>query len=110
MKKNKKNHLAHRTNPDFVFENDEQQDSISNAEQQLEVWIDRKNRGGKSVTLVKGFVGSSEELKDLGKILKSKCGVGGSCKNGEIIIQGNFRDKIMEMLTSMGFKNKRVGS
>ena len=110
MKKNKKNRVVYSTNPDFVFENDEQHDSISNAEQQLEVWIDRKNRGGKSVTLVKGFVGSSEELKDLGKILKSKCGVGGSCKNGEIIIQGNFRDKIMEILTSMGFKNKRVGS
>ena len=110
MKKNKKNRVVYSTNPDFVFENDEQQDSILNAEQQLEVWIDRKNRGGKSVTLIKGFVGSSEELKDLAKILKSKCGVGGSCKNGEIIIQGNFRDKIMDMLTSMGFKNKRVGS
>ena len=110
MKKNKKNRVVYSTNQDFVFENDEQQDSISNTEQQLEVWIDRKNRGGKSVTLVKGFVGSNEELKDLGKILKSKCGVGGSCKNGEIIIQGNFRDKIMEVLTSMGFKNKRVGS
>lgn len=110
MKKNKKNRVVYSTNPDFVFKNDEQQDSISNAEQQLEVWIDRKNRGGKSVTLVKGFIGRSEELKDLGKILKSKCGVGGSCKNGEIIIQGNFRDKIMKILTSMGFKNKRVGS
>ena len=110
MKKSKKNSFVYSTNPDFVFENDEEQNSISKDEQELEVWIDRKNRGGKSVTLIKGFVGSNEELKDLGKILKSKCGVGGSCKNGEIIIQGNFRDKIMEILTSMRLKNKRVGS
>lgn len=99
------------TNPDFKFEFNEEpeQEAIPNNQQKLYVSIDKKQRAGKEVTLVEGFAGSEEELKELGKMLKSKCGVGGTVKDGEIIIQGNFRDKIMEMLTKEGFQVKRKG-
>ena len=82
------------TNPDFSYDEEgtEDQETLSNDEQLLYVSIDRKNRGGKEVTLIEGFVGTDEDLKELGKSLKTKCGVGGSAKNSEIIIQGNFRD------------------
>jgi translation initiation factor 1 len=75
----------------------------------LYVSIDRKQRGGKSVTLVEGFIGSDDDLKDLGKMLKSKCGVGGSAKDGEIVVQGENRDKVMELLNKEGYKTKRKG-
>jgi translation initiation factor 1 len=75
----------------------------------LYVSIDRKQRGGKSVTLVEGFIGSDDDLKDLGKMLKSKCGVGGSAKDGEIVVQGENRDKVMELLNKAGYKTKRKG-
>ena len=74
------------------------------------LWIDKKNRGGKVATIVKGFVGQDSDLKDLGKALKSACGVGGTAKNGEIIIQGNVRDKVMELLQNKGYNCKRVGA
>ena len=75
----------------------------------LEAHYSRKKRAGKVVTLIKGFQGSSQELKKLGKTLKNAVGVGGTIKNGEIIIQGNLRDKIMELLKKMGHDVKRVG-
>ena len=75
----------------------------------MRVLVDRKQRKGKSVTLVEGFVGSTDDLKDLGKMLKSKCGVGGSAKDGEIIIQGEVRDKVMDLLKADGYNVKRVG-
>ena len=109
--KNKKTPLVYSTNPNFSFEEeDETIETIENHLQKLYVSIDKKQRAGKEVTLIEGFVGSEDDLKELGKILKSKCGVGGSVKDGEIIIQGNFRDKIMEYLTKKGYKVKRVGS
>jgi len=98
------------TNKDFEFDNnDEQQETPANSEQRLEAHLDKKNRGGKVATVIKGFKGSDDDLKTLAKQLKTLCGVGGSAKDGEIIIQGNFRDKIMDFLTKEGFKIKRVG-
>ena len=111
MAKKKKNRIGvmYSTNPDFEFENEQTEATLAAGEQQLEVWIDRKHRGGKTATLVKGFVGEEADLKALGKLLKSKCGVGGSAKDGEIIIQGNVRDKVMELLEKEGYNYKRVG-
>ncbi len=76
-------------------------------EQKLVVSLDKKNRGGKMVTLVEGFIGEEIDLKDLGKMLKSKCGVGGSAKDGEIIVQGDFREKIVTLLSASGYKVKK---
>jgi translation initiation factor 1 len=111
MAKKKKNKIGvmYSTNPDFKFDNEQTEETLVTSEQHLEVWIDRKQRGGKTATLVKGFVGEEADLKALGKLLKSKCGVGGSAKDGEIIIQGNVRDKVMEILDKEGYNYKRVG-
>ncbi len=83
------------------------QQTPSPDKQNLIVSIDRSHRAGKQVTLVKGFVGSEADLETLGKMLKSKCGVGGSAKNGEILLQGDFRDKLVTILTTAGYKAKR---
>ncbi|AXG71306.1 translation initiation factor Sui1 [Kordia sp. SMS9] len=97
------------TNDDFELENDTVEETLSQKQQQLEAHFSNKGRGGKIVTVIKGFVGSEEDLKALGKLLKVKCGVGGSVKDGEIIIQGNFRDKIVQILEKEGYNVKRVG-
>jgi translation initiation factor 1 len=110
-KKKERLNVVYSTNPDFHYEYDseEQVDTLPNGQQKLYVSLDRKQRAGKEVTLVEGFVGSEEDLKELGKILKNKCGVGGTVKEGEILIQGNFRDKIVEILTKEGYGVKRKG-
>lgn len=97
------------TNKDFDYGSEEQMETLANSEQKLEAHLDKKNRGGKVATVIKGFEGNEEDLKTLAKKLKTLCGVGGSAKDGEIIIQGNFRDKIMDFLIKEGFKVKRVG-
>jgi translation initiation factor 1 len=113
MAKKQKNrvNMVYSTNPNFSFEDDQEEvaETLPNDRQKLYVSLDKKNRGGKEVTLVEGFIGSEEDLKDLGKILKTKCGVGGSAKEGEIIVQGNFRDKVMVELVKLRFKVVRKG-
>lgn len=109
-KKNRKN-VVYSTNPDFgyEYEQDEQEETLPPGEQLLELHLDRKQRKGKPVTLVKGFIGTVEDLKELEKALKAKCGVGGSSKNGEIIIQGQVRDKVNDILKDLGYSTKKVG-
>lgn len=97
------------TNDSFEFNNDENQETLTPNKQYLEALFSNKGRGGKTVTVITGFIGSEDDLKLLGKLLKTKCGVGGSVKDNEIIIQGNYRDKIMEILKKEGYNVKRVG-
>lgn len=107
----KNRNVVYSTNPNYNYDdNDETFENLENNEQKLKVLIDRKQRKGKSVTLITGFEGEDEDLKDLSKILKSKCGVGGAVKNGEILIQGEFKEKVFDLLLNMGFtKTKKVG-
>lgn len=107
--KNKRSGIVYSTNPDFEYnqENEDDSPNISVEEQRLRIFLDRKQRAGKEVTLIAGFEGSEDSLKELGKFLKSKCGVGGSVKNGEIILQGNHRDKVLKLLVDKGYKNTK---
>jgi len=109
MGKNKKSDsfgVVFSTNPDYSYDNDDSEETLAPEDQQLKVLIDRKQRRGKEVTLVTGFVGDESDLKDLGKTLKTKCGVGGSAKDGEIIIQGNHLQKIKDILSKLGYRVK----
>lgn len=104
--------VVYSTNPDYRYETDDDEyaETIEPAKQNLRVQLDKKNRGGKVVTLVTGFIGTEDELKELGKLLKTKCGVGGSAKDGEIIVQGDFKQKVLELLKKEGYtKTKPVG-
>lgn len=113
MGKNKKSNsnVVYSTNPDFSLDNEDEfdEETPSPSEQNLSILLDRKQRKGKTVTLITGFVGTEDDLKGLSKILKSKCGVGGSSKDGEIIIQGEVRDKVIDILNKEGYNTKRVG-
>ena len=93
------------TNPNFQYETEEEEEQELLPKNQLRVKLDRKNRGGKTVTLVTGFVGPEEDLKALGKLLKGKLGVGGSAKDGEIIIQGEFKERVIDILLKEGYKD-----
>ena len=97
------------TNPDFQYttEQEAEAETLPPSRQRLIVGIDRRNRGGKQVTLVSGFKGRSDDLKELGRTLKTRLGVGGSAKDGEITVQGDFRDKVTEILRSLGYNAKR---
>lgn len=108
--KNKGGGFVYSTNPDFSYDDDSsEQETLAPAQQDLRVWRDSKSRGGKTVTLVKGFVGTEDDLKALEKLLKNKCGVGGASKVGEIIIQGDHRDKIHDILKAAGYGVKKAG-
>lgn len=102
--------VVYSTNPDFAYSEEpsvEEAETLEPSRQRLIVSIDRRNRGGKQVTLVTGFVGTQDDLAALGKALKVKCGVGGSAKDGEITVQGDFRDRVTALLREMGYNAKR---
>lgn len=104
--------VVYSTNPDFQYQIEEQDEiaTLAKEKQNLRISLDKKNRGGKIVTLVKGFVGTEDDLKEIGKFLKTKCGVGGAVKDGEIIIQGDFKTKVAELLKKEGYiKTKIIG-
>jgi len=102
--------VVYSTNRDFGYQNTVQQEepeTLTPTKQKLFVGIDRRQRAGKQVTLVSGFTGKNADLEALGKLLKNKCGAGGSVKEGVVLIQGDFRDKIVEWLRQMGYQAKR---
>ena len=101
--------VVYSTNPDFQYETpaEAEAETLPPAKQRLIVSIGRRNRGGKQVTLITGFVGKADDLKELGRTLKTRIGVGGSAKDGEITIQGDFRDKVVEILKALGYNAKR---
>jgi len=103
--------VVYSTNPEFEYQFDEDsiQETLVPNQQDLRVQLDKKQRKGKGVTLITGFIGTEADLEILGKKLKQKCGTGGTAKNGEIIVQGDFRDKVVEMLKLEGFKVKKSG-
>lgn len=103
--------VVYSTNSDFKYDKEDQAepDTLPANQQKLIVQLDKKNRKGKAVTLITGFTGSGDDLEALGKLLKTKCGVGGTTKDGEILIQGDFRDKVMQILVDHGFKVKKAG-
>jgi translation initiation factor 1 len=101
--------IVYSTNPDFNYETNEEDscETLDKKQQKLRVSIEKKGRGGKTVTLITGFIGKEEDLKELGKLLKTKCGVGGSAKDGEIIIQGEFKQRIIELLKAEGYSQTK---
>jgi translation initiation factor 1 len=115
MKKNNdwknRDGVVYSTNEDFSYQT--QQENVASTlppqQQQLKVSLDKNARAGKQVTLVIGFIGNTDDLEVLGKKLKTKCGVGGSVKDGQILIQGDVRDRLIDILAQEGYKAKRVG-
>jgi translation initiation factor 1 len=103
--------VVYSTSSDFeyTYDGEASKDTLPPNQQDLRVQLDKKSRGGKQVTLITGFTGSIADLEALGKLLKNKCGVGGSAKDNEILIQGDFRDKILQLLQTLGYKVKKIG-
>jgi len=103
--------MVYSTDPEYQFktEHEKDEETLPAGEQTLYVMLDKKNRKGKLVTLVDGFKGTAEDLKSLSKELKSRCGVGGSAKDGIILIQGDFRNRVIDILDELGYKTRRSG-
>jgi len=100
--------IVYSTDPDFKLPEDEQEiDTLPAAQQKLKVKLETKHRGGKAVTLIEGFVGTDVDAEELGKKLKTFCGTGGSVKDGEILVQGDHRDKVLAYLLKMGYKSTK---
>ena len=107
--KSDNNGTVYSTNPNFVFDyGEEEVVTLEPAKQNLRIMLDKKQRGGKKVTLVIGFQGSDFDLALLGKELKSACGVGGSVKDGEILLQGDFREKVLALLLQKGYAKTKI--
>ncbi|MCX6273540.1 MAG: translation initiation factor [Bacteroidetes bacterium] len=111
MSKKKPSGVVYSTNPDYNYnyESDNEKDTLPSREQNLRIWLEKNHRGGKQVTVIKGFIGKEEDMKELARVLKASCGTGGSVKEEEILIQGDFRDKILSCLINMGYKAKKAG-
>jgi translation initiation factor 1 len=101
--------VVYSTNPDFKYETEDEPEAetLPRQQQRLRVAIEKKGRGGKTVTVVTGFTGSEDDLKELGRLLKSKCGVGGSVKEGEILIQGECKQRVIELLKAEGYSQTK---
>ena len=104
--------MVYSTDPDYQYTTREEEETptLPPSQQNLRIWLDRKHRAGKTATIVRGFVGTDDDLAALARMLKSKCGVGGSAKDGEIIIQGDHRDRAVDILTAAGYRCKKAGS
>jgi translation initiation factor 1 len=102
--------LVFSTDPNFkIPENNDESNALPPQQQDLRIWLEKNHRGGKTASVIKNFVGKEEDLENLCRELKTKCGTGGSAKDGEIIIQGDHRKKIGEILTKLGYKFKLAG-
>ena len=101
--------MVYSTNPDYQFdtEQDQEPETLAPDKQKLRVFVERKGRAGKVVTVVKGFAGSADELQKLEKMLKNKCGTGGSAKDNEILLQGELKDKVITILRDLGYTNTK---
>lgn len=104
--------MVYSTDPDYEYDTDAEPEpeTLAPERQELRVWLDRKQRGGKTVTLVRGFAGRADDLAELARMLKQKCGVGGMAKEGEIVIQGDHRDRVVAILTAAGYRCKKAGA
>jgi translation initiation factor 1 len=102
--------VVYSTNPDFKYdaEDVEEENTLPKEKQLLRIELDKRNRKGKSVTLITNFVGSDDDLQELAKFLKTRCGVGGSARDGEILLQGDFRNKVLELLQKEGYAKARI--
>ena len=109
--KSERNRTVYSTNPDFKSEPQSRGEpaTLPAAQQNLKIWLDKKQRNGKIVTLITGFVGSGRDLHELARALKTRCGVGGTIKDGEILMQGDLREKVIAILSAVGYRVKRAG-